>query len=119
MAQEPAAGQPADTYKGIADRHSGTAVEPWALLDQAHALSRSANRVDKEEALHLYRDVAKRWADQDLIRGLAEKSAESLERALSFRPPAPKAPPPDEEPAPEKNDSSEDPPPEAPKEKNP
>ena len=85
-------GKPPETFRDLAEKHAGTTVEPWALLDQAHALSRSASELDRETALELYREIARRFSDHELVRDLAVKSLEGLRKEMDFKPPAPPVP---------------------------
>lgn len=88
---------PAAVYAGIAARYPGTSVEPWALLDQAHALSRSDEDKDKEEAIRIYEAVKARYPENPLAGRIAEQAIEGVRKEMAYSAPAP--PPPEEEPA--------------------
>ena len=89
------AGQEASAYAGLVEKYQGTPVEPWVLLDQAHALSRTGKEEERAASLEIYRRVRDQFGENSLIRYVAEASVQGVEREMGFR--LPEAPTPEEE----------------------
>ena len=91
----------ADAFAAIAEQYAGTTVEPWALLDQAHALARTTARSDWEKAADIYRDVAERFGESSpVVDRVALEGLKSMSRELAFQLPPPL---PEEEESPEES----------------
>jgi hypothetical protein len=75
-----------EAYAEIAEKYKGSSVEPWALLDQARVLT------DRDEAIRIYKEVADRFPDNDLIQKLASEGREGLLREIQFQVPQEETP---------------------------
>jgi len=82
----------ADAYRDVAKKYRGSTVEPWALLDRARVLSKSADSQDRDEAIRIYKEVADRFPESHLVQTLASEGRMGLLKEMQFRVPEEETP---------------------------